>query len=223
MKYTPILYSTPMVEAQLDDTKSMTRRTTGLDGINENPDDWRHLPDYNQENIPRPAVKYDTGLYFIWERVNNNMDNWVVKCPYGNVGDVLWVRETFEKIEKDKFRYKANDISSIAIGKWKPNIHMPKIACRLFLEITNIRVERLQGISEVDAKKEGVIRLNLYEKSNFDMYKDYHDDTLYMPTASGSFMSLWESINGEKSWDANPWVWVIEFKRVDKPLNWPLV
>lgn len=99
---------------------------------------------------------------------------------------------------------------------------MPKAACRLFLEITNIRVERLQDISEDDAIREG-IKSEIFTPNSEKCYyfypcNDLRDDS-YIDLPKTSFYSLWQSINGPESWDENPWVWVIEFKRVNKPEN----
>lgn len=132
-----------------------------------------------------------------------------VKCPYGQVGDVLWVRETWDF--GYPYAYKAD--GALPITKWRPSIHMPKAACRLFLRITNVRVERLQDISEEDAIAEGVSR---YPKSPIYGYKNYLHEDMYCLTAVDSFRTLWHSINGEQSWNDNPWVWVVEFERIEK-------
>jgi hypothetical protein len=107
---------------------------------------------------------------------------------------------------------------------WKPSIFMPKIACRIFLEVTNVRVERLNDISESDAIAEGI-----YAKpgsvSGTRWYTKFISKTearlegLFTESAKECFKSLWESINGKESWEANPWVWVYDFKRVEKPEN----
>jgi hypothetical protein len=95
--------------------------------------------------------------------------------------------------------------------RWKPSIHMPRAASRITLEITGVRVERLQEISHDDAKAEGIAELNA-------TYGDLRNERLSVP--QHIFANLWESINGTGSWDANPWVWVVEFKRI-QPL--PLI
>ena len=102
--------------------------------------------------------------------------------------------------------------------KWKPSIFMPKAACRIFLEVTNVRVGRLNDISENDAIAEGVLKHSDFGSTGYILYTEpeaaYTDiDAVY------SFQSLWESINGKQSWEANPWVWVYDFKRVEKPEN----
>lgn len=110
------------------------------------------------------------------------------------VDDILWVKETFQKIEGNRYIYKADPI--IWGGKWKPSIFMPKDACRIKLRVINIRIERLHDISENDAISEGI--------------NDYTDGA----NSIKIFFNLWERINGKGSSELNPWVWVIEFERM---------
>lgn len=188
-KFHPILFSTEMVKAIQEGRKTMTRRIIkGLPGNVNNI--WFDRAEWIVEN--------DKGQ--CWDKK--------LKCPYGKVGDVLWVRETttLESItDKAPFHtiYKADVGENYPMGSsnWTPSIFMPKAACRIFLEITDIRVERLRDISEEDAKAEGV-----YVAECCHAY--YH-----------GFSLLWQKINGAESWDANPWVWAISFKRITKPEN----
>jgi hypothetical protein len=159
------------------------------------------------------------------------MQNLIETCPYGQPGDRLWVRETWlswrwnnsmaprEMAERwgddDRNRYIGyladNDICRDNIemdGRHRPSIHMPRWASRINLKITGVRVERLQDISESDAKKEGCMT----ELDN-DWSPPYPTDT-EIRTYRAGYRFLWESINGQGSWDQNPWVWVIEFKRL---------
>lgn len=99
--------------------------------------------------------------------------------------------------------------------KWKPSLFMPKEACRIWLEVTNVRLERLQDISEEDAIAEGVISEKI---DAIHKWKDYSRQG-YLPIAKFSFFSLWEKINGKESVSENPWVWVYEFKKVEMPIN----
>lgn len=120
-------------------------------------------------------------------------------------GDILWVRETFKLLNPyglPQYKYKADwDTYNTGVElKWKPGVFMPKSASRIFLSVVGVRVERLQDISDTDAIAEGV---------------EQHSDI----GAIWSFQSLWESINGQKSWTENPWVWVYDFKRIEKPEN----
>lgn len=135
------------------------------------------------------------------------------------IGDILWVRETWAKTEIG-FVYKAKTCGNDKpINGWKPSIFMPKEAARIFLEVTNVRVERLQDISREDAIAEGIER---FDDATF-WYKNYLNQPL--PGCSNpitSFQTLWMAINGAESWQSNPWVWVYEFKKIAKPTNWPL-
>ena len=143
------------------------------------------------------------------------------KCPYGQPGDVLWVRETsFYDVDNEEHRYAADMCKSdieFFKGFWKPSIHMPKAAARIWLEITNVRVERLQEISEEDAIGEGVEIIHTAEPT-VHVYKKYNIKE-YLGTTNPvvSFTTLWHSINGPESWNSNPWVWVVEFKQINKP------
>lgn len=211
-QFKPILFSTQMVQAILEGRKTQTRRVIN----NIHPDSEFH-PDLNL--LGYTFVEPD-GKIKVPEMAS------VIQGKY-KVGDVLWVREKFRGLvdcESGKFHsfsYYADmpeEFHKQYPHKWKPSIHMPKAACRLFLEITYVRVERLQDISEQDAIAEGV---------KFDIQKDI--GTFWWDYINGgfniflnaykSFKSLWSSINGADSWNANPWVWVVEFKRIEKPVN----
>lgn len=135
-------------------------------------------------------------------------------CPYGKPGDHLWVRETCFINGPDKGAeviYKADPLPNWegeeADIRWRPSIHMPRWASRIQLEITSVRVERLQVISEGQAVAEGV------EPMRGGYWRHYQPGwTQHQLSARGSFVTLWQSINGPESWQANPWVWVVEFK-----------
>ena len=192
MKYIPILFSTPMVQAIMEGRKTQTRRVC------------KHQYWSYHEIV-------DVNVNGITQKVDRS-----VSCPYGKVGDVLWVREGWAPLGEypnNTYMYKAD--THQPYSKWKPSIHMPKEACRIFLEITNIRVERLQDISDKDAIAEGIERMQ-----GVFWWKNYLNDPLpgtSSPTVS--FCTLWQSINGKESLKSNPWVWVIEFKRIEKPDN----
>lgn len=215
VKTKPILYATEMVQALLEGRKTQTRRTKGLNYINTNPDNW--------------TIEY---LESIWAH-GKDFEIKELKKPY-DVGDILWVRETvfdyknfkeypiFSNI-KENYIYKA-DGNFIGCHKWKPSIHMPKEAARIFLKVTNIRVERLFEISAKDAIAEGVeckIVENMKEYRAYLVKDSEHvfGKNSYPDTPQCSFLELWEKINGKKSVNSNPWVWVIEFERVEKPEN----
>lgn len=214
----PILFSTPMVQAIMDGRKTMTRRIVKPQPPKECEDDDPIIDwcDYDHE-------KGWQGCYIDWEMAEG--DSHAVKSPYGKVGDLIWVCETFNQ-SGGTIRYKASPeivykTKSIGVTttdlKWKPSIHMPKSACRIWLEITNIRVERLQDISEEDAIDEGVESPNPCGGCG-SHWKPcigcMHPFSKVMPRYK--FFQLWKSINGEQSWNDNPWVWVVEFKKIDK-------
>jgi hypothetical protein len=220
-KHIPILFSTDMVNAILQGRKTQTRRVKGLKTMNAAPDTYKYLGRNHQHHqLHLFGLKAGEGI----------LEKKLIECPYGKPGDILWVRETFyrciDSTKNVRYLYRSNYFNDIEVSvRWKPSIHMPKEACRLFLRITNIRCERLQDISEDDAKAEGVDRYN-FKTCDQVLYKDYsppEDCDLWQFHAKGSFFSLWHKINGKESLSANPWVWVIEFERIDKPANWPNV
>lgn len=108
--------------------------------------------------------------------------------------------------------------------RWKPSIFMPMEAARFFLEVTNVRAERLQDISEEDAIAEGIEEIAEMTESKLPIYRNYlPDEILGFLFPEYSYQSLWDSLNAEKApWKSNPWVWVYEFKKVEKPNNWPI-
>lgn len=147
-------------------------------------------------------------------------------CPHGKPGDVLWVREAFcpsapfsPFTGECSYKYKADGDGN----GWSSPIYMPKAAARLWLEITDVRVERVQDITEEQAILEGVA-INT-TKGDFNGSDGPPEWWNYMAgpedspclSAAESYATLWTKINGPDSWDANPWVWVIEFKRIEKP------
>lgn len=142
----------------------------------------------------------------------------IAKCPHGQVGDRLWVRETFSQVvnlgvdkngniasELFSYNYKA-DLTAPIGGYWKSPRFMPRSASRITLEITNVHVERLHEITEEDALAEGITKTNL----GFS-----YCENSYYASAKEAYESLWKSINGVQSWLDNPWVWVITFKVVE--------
>ena len=205
-KYKPILFSTEMVQAIFEGRKKKTRRLHGLDKINKNPNDWTF------HNFSTDEKR--TFAHFR-KQENNKTKSIFGISPY-QIGDILWVRESFAKPPiyafGVKYIYKAGFNESIC--GWKPSIHMPKEAARIFLEVTNVRVERLRDISEDDAIAEGIERVSIAPFVH--RFKNYLCNNKFIGPKE-SFKTLWMKINGEDSWNANPWVWVYEFKVVEKP------
>jgi hypothetical protein len=221
MKTRPILFSTDMVKAILEGKKRMTRRE-----INPQPVDH-----YFQSLVLHATGKFT----FVPNNCTNpqEKDVVIVKCPYGVREDILWVRETFMEYAPLQFEYKAGFADEPI--KWKSSRFMPKVAARLFLKITDVRVEKLNDISGDDVKSEGVrIPVNnrgTKEQTVVLRLTGKHRALDYLPhgTLGGTykptqeewlkahFYELWCDINGEDSWVENPWVWVVSFERCEKP------
>ena len=214
MKIRPLLFSTPMVKAVLNGSKNQTRRVQGLEKFNENPDWFRYDGVSNEENQPQFYEHYFETLDVYGEPTEKYTQ---VKSKV-KPGDIFWVRETWQitdflhpSDENYGYIYKASDNGreweSTEDWKWKPSIFMPKEACRIFLKVTGVRAERLQDISNEDAKNEGVKkRGNLY----FDYMREIKgvsEETFFRELSPKiSFMSLWTKINSVDSWKKNPWV-----------------
>jgi hypothetical protein len=200
-KQRPILFSTAMVQAILAGRKTQTRRVV------------KPQPESVNVETPIPIDRFlkklkdmtDKGL----EHIKSGTSGLAFpKCPYGQPGDVLWVRETWQPSAIGAYvHFKADCIDTDPGKGWKPSIHMPKDACRLFLRITNVRVERLQEISRKDAAAEGVCIES--ESQRFPGYQTHR-------WPEENFQILWENINGEESWNENPFVWVLEFERIQQ-------
>ena len=225
MKERPILFSGPMVRAILDGRKTQTRRI-----VKPQPEviyEYKNQPELLEFLHPVTSGTYSRESFA------------KSCCKFGVVGDRLWVREKWGPCDSQYkqdiatatyacfpdgsqqfkmgtyFEYK-NDPSAIADKwpkgwKWKPSIHMPRWASRITLEITGVRVERLQDISEEDAIAEGVEGgcLTCGENCMKTGGCGYCN-----PEYRDSFIGLWHQIHGPDSWASNPWVWVVEFKRV---------
>lgn len=148
-----------------------------------------------------------------------------VRCPYGQVGDRLWVRETWGPCAGGVV-YRSDDLVNGQVscpdgGRWKPSIFMPRWASRITLEVTELRVERLQDISEDDARAEGVLPFGeAYSSISRDQPITCGDGRPSFRAGdrpyAASFAVLWDTINGDRVlWGSNPWVWVVGFKRVE--------
>lgn len=223
-KERPILFSAPMVRAIREGRKTQTRRVFSPERM------------VIEANPPR-GFCYETFALRKGELVSTGMgpfypNHWLHYCPYGAPGDRLIVRETWGVVNglnhvkpSDLPRdipiiYRATSEHPHEPGmRWRPAIHMPRWASRITLEVVSVRVERLQEISPADAISEGV------ERRHSDTYHGFYKD--YMNEGYGrgctfpndSFKTLWQSINGPDSWALNPWVWVIEFKRINSNEN----
>lgn len=224
VKERPILMSAPMVLALLDGSKTQTRRAIK----------------------PQPVRQLTPVVHLQRRGLNTWSDDgsWSINCPYGVPGDRLWVRETWcvgedkhnfylefradsdgvmHQRGRDKLTADENatlDRWANKVDAWNPSIFMPRWASRITLEITGVRVERLQDMegaheTESDALKEGVNRIHHGDGDYYySAFRDEpHGDNWTDP--SSAFRELWESINGPGSWERNDWVWVIEFRRIN--------
>ncbi len=200
MRELPILFSTPMVQAILGNRKTMTRRTAGLDKVNENPD-----------------LFYSTKVHsngYIYFPLKTDFEKALKAKPRYQVGDKLWVKETYQA-QTIGYKYKADGIytENNPANKWKPSLFMPKIAARIWLEVTGVRCERLQNITETNALNEGIERVGAGYRF-YSLIKNKKSEST-TSSAIASFYSLWNNINGQDSHSANPWVFVYEFKRIE--------
>ena len=207
MKERPILFSGAMVRALLDGSKTQTRR------------------------VLKPAPQMVThNTITTWDgtpaALQHQLDRMGKGCPYGQPGDRLWVREAFDFLPSGgpdqpqaceivywatgstESRTAPSDYNPMIYGhqKVRPSIHMPRWASRITLEITEVRVERLQDISEADALAEGIVR---QPDGGYGLADTTH---YHFTDPRQSYFGLWEAINGDGSVEANPWVWVVEFK-----------
>lgn len=210
MKERPILFSAPMVRALLAGTKTQTRRVAPISDIGLKTHDNGTVTWGVRFTKPVKGVLSSHSGGPLTELQARNIIGSMF-CPYGHPGDRLWVREAFAKIDGQtqpwietdyRATYKHGDRLGDSLGikkRWTPSIHMPRAASRITLEVTEVRVERLQDISEGDALAEGV------------------KHSLHLPGgrfANENYAHLWDTINGDGAWTANPWVWAVSFKRV---------
>ncbi|MGR2678682.1 hypothetical protein [Chromobacterium haemolyticum] len=196
MKEHPMLYTGAMVRAVLADAKTMTRRMMKVqpsEGSTVTVERYEPaIVSRNGELVPGPEV---FGAHW-------GDGEFGLVCPYGQPGDRIWVRETYADAGcRLTYRADEDDGAHCVVEKWIPSIHMPRAACRLVLEITDIRVERLQDITYGDAQDEGWPPM-------VDGKPNPHDPITW-------FKLLWEELYGAGSWDANPYVWRISFKKVE--------
>ena len=198
-----ILFSAPMVRALLAGTKTQTRRAVKM------PPSWDCIvyADWGNGFWPYRSDDGESPSYD-----NNEIP---LRCPYGQPGDRLWVRETwaphsdFPEVVA-RAVYRADPECKYDVDRWHPSIHMPRRASRILLEIVSVRVERLQDISEADARAEGITDGGCVCCGHAEPCGCPNPS----PDARDAYVRLWEDINGAGSWGVNPWVWVVEFKRV---------
>lgn len=226
MKERGMIFNAEMVRAILDGRKTQTRRI------------MKNQPVLNGNLYEVFGAAWSKGVTSVPAVPGHSLST---RCPFGEVGDRIWVRETFAAFDADwKFPGRPHDLkdgpwpnviypasrSEVPPGTLRPSIHMPRWASRITLEITGVRVERLNDISHDDAGREGihtevwdqtvVARNYAAEDEFFQFWSESMPHYVEMNELfRASFHSLWQSIYGEESWQANPWVWVIEFRRIE--------
>jgi hypothetical protein len=227
MNTKPIIFSAPMINALLDGRKAQTRRV-----VKPQPADGKHLEGWvidstNAKDIGKACWGRGCGAL--------SYDNERIRCPYGQPGDLLWVREACAEptsLDPGPTFFRADypacvpshfeNVPPIDRVRWKPSIHMRRDQSRLTLQITDVRVQRLQEISEADADAE-VFGGDFPHAVLPHLFPDA--DAAGRMSIPECFRVLWESINGPESWDANPWVWSLSFRvihaNVDAVLAYP--
>ncbi len=223
----PILFSGPMVRAILEGRKTQTRRVIKRPPV---PYEWpTDGPQFAFLAKDYPSLKKMGHI-----AVGLQHNAWV--CPYGSVGDRLWVRETWayhlsadrEKSVQEWVKEEASegrlhlDFRASghmqtgcggAAGRWRPSIHQPRWASRILLEVTEVRVQRLNDIDDDDALAEG-LKDTLQWGDETVKENRYEVGDIKSSDAIECYALLWDSINGEGSWDTNPWVWAVSFRRI---------
>jgi hypothetical protein len=210
----PILFSGEMVRAILDGRKTQTRRIV------------KHIESHSVGKTAEHRF-IDCVRLKIGGLADPGSPAHLEECPYGQPGDRLWVRESWSPMD-DRPELKALGGVYYAVNenrdskrKWKPSIHMPRWASRITLEITDVRVERVQDITDLDACDEGALGVDTEKvrPGYSESVRDAEQKKIRPPLGPGPrerFEWLWDSINAKRGygWDMNPWVWVIEFKRI---------
>lgn len=209
-KERPISFKAPMVNAIRGDRKTQTRRLVKYPAA-EGEHGWHPSGGGNFEYLPGGSAR--------------------PVCPYGKPGDRLWVRESFWGCDMPGLgdqpcvvyddEWHGKEYKPAEVRPWArkfgriPSIHMPRDCSRILLEVVDVRVERLQEISEADAVAEGIENDPRLDPVGPCKWRHYGKPGTGVSPPSFSFRTLWESINGPDSWDSNPWVWVITFKKVN--------
>ena len=243
MREHPLLMKGPLVRATLAGLKTQTRRPVKC-GCNHLHKDGNPVKLFGDWSLSVPPHQYAGGDLYYWRGKRPELGDWIetvqtdvddcltsrVPCTLGQAGDRLWVRETWQHYQNSGQRaadfsehqrfaancfYRAdesNPRTKPLSGKWRPSLLMPRWACRLVLPLVSVRVERVQDITEEDAKAEGVERISA--GPGWECWMGYGPSSS-CKTARDSFRSLWISIYGQDSWDANPWVWVAEWREIE--------
>lgn len=235
----PILFSAPMVRAILDGRKTVTRRLI------------KPQPTWGSHGENGDSLLFCASWKGRLLGVDGARDWFMTQCPYGQPGDRLWVKETHRPSIAHSHGMDACDCADVNVeyqadgevrffrdgdigadwfmplaaqrGGFVPSIHMPRWASRITLEVTGVRVERLQAISEDEAIAEGLHRIEIgsgypdtYSATAATWAQVMEQEVDAYDDPRQAYRDLWEQINGAGSWDANPWVWVVEFRRIQQ-------
>ncbi len=230
MKNRPILFSAPMVRAILEGRKTMTRRVMRIQPSEQ----WSpaEYGDIHKMRAGDFVLRHGEPLVVGWGPCSADGEEGY-SCPYGQPGDRLWLRETWchawdgERdcwTDPERYYYRADGVEVVDEdgddrSPWKPSIHMPRRASRITLEVTGVRVERLQEISYEDSIAEGIGNMASLCDEMDPSWRNIAGETTEVVARrlrwpQREFKNLWTSINGAGSWEANPWVWVVEFQRM---------
>ncbi|MBU3098363.1 MULTISPECIES: ASCH domain-containing protein [Clostridium] len=220
----PILFNTAMVQAIIEDRKVSTRRPVKRTPSNDDPSGYGFWKEYSERD-KRWYVKDYTHSPIWW-----TLREYISKFSKYHIGDTIWVRETWTNLQAlddnenfidgtERYYYRAGDCPEFTYylnddgtyrdsPKWSPSIHMPRKAARIFLNITDVRIERLKNITEPEALKEGFVS-SVISNAKGDDYTGFY--------AHEHFIDTWDKTYAKKGngWDDNPWVWVIEFEAGD--------
>jgi len=208
MNIKPILFSTEMVRSILKGDKKQTRRIAK----------WNKSITAAKVGFTAFCGEGEFSVRGIHENGENGES--LFSLPFKK-GDVMWVRETFSKKE-ERLIYRADVCGKWDLPdgyKWKPSIFMPKEVCRIFLKVTKVRIEKLHNISERDSSGEGIRVVTNYDTVKSGFLNTKRTDNRLFNTAKEAFRDLWICINGQKSWDENPFVYVYDFEKVERPIE----
>lgn len=200
--------------------KTETRRTRGLDKINENPNEWefKGFGDTTSSKVFKFPLSAETSYAAFRNKITGEFEPSLIKPPYGVVGSEIWVKETYIELagsfpNAGGYAYKADGVNTIE--KWKSPLFMPKAASRIKLEITGISIERLHDITEEGALREGIIGTRLPAALGggmaYNIKGKYISALDIEDSATGAYKWIWINMHGQESWNKSPWVWVIKF------------
>lgn len=211
MKENGLLFSAEMIQAHNAGKKTCTRRTRNLDGVNIYPDDFDFMG-FTSDEAGNMIANFNHRT--IKEEVK-------IKCPYGWGGDLIYMKETFQYINlknnRDGIFYFADckGKENFQNVKWRSALYMPKVDARNWMKIVSIKMQRLQNITEDEARREGSTQGFLFQrkvKGKFEFKLNVDENGSYY----AGFKYIWFTVNNPESWNSNPWAWVIEYEIIKK-------